>query len=95
MSVFSEAAKISRLAQLHKAAEAEPKKRVTVSPSYTSRQENHLDQDISPMKKIYLDWENKKLRKLEITVKIQLSFADQPHSYKKEKCGCHAKKKCA
>ena len=85
----AEVAEISRLVQLNEAAKAAPKKRVKVSPSFTSRQKGHLRQNISPMKKVYLDWENKFLKKQAITVKIRLSYADQPHCSQKKKCKCH------
>ena len=65
-----------------------PKQKVKVSPSFTSRQGNHLNINTNPRKRMYTKWEERTMKNQAINVKINVSYAHQPHGSNGNKCKC-------
>ena len=66
-----------------------PKQKIKVSPSFTSRQGNHLNRNTNPKKRIYTEWAERTMRDQVLNLKIKVSYAHQPHGSSKNKCRCH------
>ena len=66
-----------------------PKQIVEISPSFTSRQGNHLNRNTNPKKRIYTEWAERTMRDQVLNLKIKVSYAHQPHGSSKNKCRCH------
>lgn len=81
---------VAKSVPANNAAKTVPKRKVKISPSFTSRQGNHLSKNINPMKRIYTKWEEQTMRDQVINFKVKVSYADQPHGSHKNKCRCHA-----
>ena len=65
-----------------------PKPKVKISPSFTSRQGNHLSNNTNPRKRIYTKWEERTTKDQVINININVSYAQQPHSSNGNKGKC-------
>ena len=57
-----------------------PKQKIKVSPSLTSRQENHLNINTNPRKRIYTKGEEGTIEDQAFNININVSYAQQPHN---------------
>ena len=85
-----EAAEWARHLQANDTAKPVPKKKIVVSPSFTSRQGSHLHSKPNPKERIYSRWEKQHPMNQDIKLQVKMAFANQPHGPRRNKCECHA-----
>ena len=76
--------------QSREVAEPVTKKKVVVSPSFTSRQGSHLHSKTNSRERIYSKCEKQTPMNQDIKLQVKISFANQPHGPRRHRCVCHA-----
>ena len=85
-----EAAEWAKAMEERMAAKPVPKKKIVVSPSFTSRQGSHLYTQNKPKERTYHKVASHHPTNQDIKFQVKVTFANQPHGSCRNKCGCYS-----